>query len=271
MRILLVGAGGVGGAVAAIAGAAAVLRGRRRGRLRPGAGRDGGRAAVGDDAVRRRPGRRLRRGRGRRAAGRAPAATHVINADGPAVRDADLRRAALRRGRDYLDMAMSLSQPAPGPAVRADRGQARRRAVRAAPRSGRRAGRLALVGMGVEPGLSDVFARYAADHLFCEIDELGHARRRQPRRRRATTSRPSFSHLDHDRGVPEPAGDLGERPRLVHHRAVQRAGGVRLPGGHRAGRVRERRARGGAADAALGGREAGDLQVRPGRRSSSTC
>jgi saccharopine dehydrogenase-like NADP-dependent oxidoreductase len=29
------------------------------------------------------------------------------------------------------------------------------------------------VGMGVEPGLSDVFARYAADHLFSEIDELG--------------------------------------------------------------------------------------------------
>jgi saccharopine dehydrogenase-like NADP-dependent oxidoreductase len=36
-----------------------------------------------------------------------------------------------------------------------------------------RAGRLALVGIGVEPGLSDVFARYAADHDFSEIDELG--------------------------------------------------------------------------------------------------
>ena len=35
------------------------------------------------------------------------------------------------------------------------------------------AGRLALVGIGVEPGLSDVFARYAADHLFAEIDEIG--------------------------------------------------------------------------------------------------
>jgi saccharopine dehydrogenase-like NADP-dependent oxidoreductase len=35
-----------------------------------------------------------------------------------------------------------------------------------------RRGQLALVGMGVEPGLSDVFARYAADHLFREIDEL---------------------------------------------------------------------------------------------------
>jgi saccharopine dehydrogenase-like NADP-dependent oxidoreductase len=35
------------------------------------------------------------------------------------------------------------------------------------------AGQLALVGMGVEPGLADVFARYAADHLFAEIDEIG--------------------------------------------------------------------------------------------------
>jgi saccharopine dehydrogenase-like NADP-dependent oxidoreductase len=36
-----------------------------------------------------------------------------------------------------------------------------------------RRGLLALVGMGVEPGLSDVFARYAAKHLFDEIDEIG--------------------------------------------------------------------------------------------------
>ena len=35
------------------------------------------------------------------------------------------------------------------------------------------AGRLALVGIGVEPGLSDVFARYARDELFSEIDEIG--------------------------------------------------------------------------------------------------
>jgi saccharopine dehydrogenase (NAD+, L-lysine-forming) len=37
----------------------------------------------------------------------------------------------------------------------------------------RAAGLLAVVGIGVEPGLSDVFARYAADHLFTSIDELG--------------------------------------------------------------------------------------------------
>jgi saccharopine dehydrogenase (NAD+, L-lysine-forming) len=34
------------------------------------------------------------------------------------------------------------------------------------------AGLLALVGMGVEPGFADVAARYAADHLFSDIDEV---------------------------------------------------------------------------------------------------
>ena len=34
-------------------------------------------------------------------------------------------------------------------------------------------GLLALVGIGVEPGMSDVFARYAADELFLSIDEIG--------------------------------------------------------------------------------------------------
>jgi saccharopine dehydrogenase (NAD+, L-lysine-forming) len=33
--------------------------------------------------------------------------------------------------------------------------------------------KLALVGIGVEPGLSDVFARHAADELFGEIAEIG--------------------------------------------------------------------------------------------------
>jgi saccharopine dehydrogenase-like NADP-dependent oxidoreductase len=34
-------------------------------------------------------------------------------------------------------------------------------------------GLLALVGIGVEPGTADVFARYAADELFSEIHEVG--------------------------------------------------------------------------------------------------
>ncbi len=34
-------------------------------------------------------------------------------------------------------------------------------------------GQMALCAIGVEPGLSDVFARYAADNLFQRIDEVG--------------------------------------------------------------------------------------------------
>jgi len=36
-----------------------------------------------------------------------------------------------------------------------------------------RAGKLALLGHGVEPGMVDYFARYAADHLFDEVEEMG--------------------------------------------------------------------------------------------------
>jgi saccharopine dehydrogenase (NAD+, L-lysine forming) len=80
--------------------------------------------------------------------------------------------AALRSGAGYLDMAMSLSSPHPERPYElcgvklGDDQFARAEEYRAA-------GLLALVGMGVEPGLSDVFARYAADELFDEIDEIG--------------------------------------------------------------------------------------------------
>jgi saccharopine dehydrogenase (NAD+, L-lysine forming) len=36
-----------------------------------------------------------------------------------------------------------------------------------------RIGKLALLGNGVEPGMADYFARYAADHLFDEVEEVG--------------------------------------------------------------------------------------------------
>jgi saccharopine dehydrogenase (NAD+, L-lysine-forming) len=72
----------------------------------------------------------------------------------------------------YLDMAMTLSEPHPDrpyeePGVKLGDYQFAR------DEAWRDAGVLALVGIGVEPGLSDVFARYAADHLFSEIDEIG--------------------------------------------------------------------------------------------------
>jgi saccharopine dehydrogenase (NAD+, L-lysine forming) len=75
-------------------------------------------------------------------------------------------------GADYLDMAMSLSKPHPeAPYSRVGVKLGDEQFARAP--EWEAAGRLALCGIGVEPGLSDVFARYAADHLFDEIDELG--------------------------------------------------------------------------------------------------
>ena len=75
-------------------------------------------------------------------------------------------------GADYLDMAMSLSKPHPE-APYEKTGVKLGDEQFAVADEWESSGRLALVGIGVEPGLSDVFARYAADHLFSEIDELG--------------------------------------------------------------------------------------------------
>jgi saccharopine dehydrogenase-like NADP-dependent oxidoreductase len=81
-------------------------------------------------------------------------------------------RGALAAGADYLDMAMSLSRRHPEEPY-AKTGVMLGDEQFSMAGQWEAAGRLALVGIGVEPGLSDVFARYAADHLFSEIDELG--------------------------------------------------------------------------------------------------
>ncbi|MBA4083632.1 MAG: ATP-binding protein [Kytococcus sp.] len=98
-------------------------------------------------------------------------ATHVFNAVDPRF-VMPIFEGALAAGADYLDMAMSLSTPHPVrphelPGVKLGDLQLARAGEWEA------AGRLALLGIGVEPGLSDVFARYATDELFDEIDELG--------------------------------------------------------------------------------------------------
>jgi saccharopine dehydrogenase-like NADP-dependent oxidoreductase len=81
-------------------------------------------------------------------------------------------QAALARRIHYLDMAMSLSQPHPErPYELTGRKLGDEQFALAA--EWEQSGRLALVGMGVEPGLADVFARYAADELFERIDEAG--------------------------------------------------------------------------------------------------
>ncbi len=97
--------------------------------------------------------------------------THVLNVVDPRF-VLPIFDGAFAAGADYLDTAMSLSRPhptAPFAEVGVKLGDEQ---FEWAP-AWEGAGRLALCGMGVEPGLADVFARYAADHLFSEIDEIG--------------------------------------------------------------------------------------------------
>ena len=105
------------------------------------------------------------------ALAREHSATHVMNAVDP-VFNMSIFDGAFAAGADYLDMAMSLSRPHPDTPYE-ECGVKLGDEQFAKGLEWEEAGRLALVGIGVEPGLSDVFARYAADHLFSEIDELG--------------------------------------------------------------------------------------------------
>lgn len=102
---------------------------------------------------------------------RRHSATHVMNAVEPKFVQS-IFAGAIAAGADYLDMAMSLSEPHPTRPY-SETGVKLGDEQFAAHDEWEAAGRLALVGIGVEPGLSNVFARYAVDHLFSEIDELG--------------------------------------------------------------------------------------------------
>lgn len=102
---------------------------------------------------------------------RTSGATHVMNAVDPRF-VMPIFEGAYAAGADYLDMAMSLSKPHPDN-PHTETGVKLGDEQFAVADKWEAAGRLALVGIGVEPGLSDVFARYAADHLFASIDELG--------------------------------------------------------------------------------------------------
>lgn len=97
--------------------------------------------------------------------------THVVNLVDPRF-VLSVFEGAFIAGAAYLDTAMSLSSPHPqrphavcGVKLGDDQF--------AQATSWENAGQLALVGMGVEPGIADVFARYAADHLFSRVDEIG--------------------------------------------------------------------------------------------------
>jgi saccharopine dehydrogenase (NAD+, L-lysine forming) len=166
MRILLVGAGGVGTAFAQIAAtrpfADLVIADYELSRAQHAAAAKDSYLAVQLDA--------------RDEAGTAALlAEHncdaLMNATDPRF-VMPLFRASLSAGTHYLDMAMSLSHPdAEQPYAKTGVKLGDEQFAMAA--EWEESGKLALVGIGVEPGMSDVFARFAADELFSEIDEIG--------------------------------------------------------------------------------------------------
>ena len=168
MRILVVGTGGVGSAFAAIAARREyfehiVLSDIHGDRAQALADRLGERfsgiaidASKRDDIV---------------GAARANGCDVIMNAADPRF-VMPIFDAAFDAGCTYLDMAMSMSEPDPeAPYERVGKKLGDDQFAKADAWTER--GLLAIVGMGVEPGMSDVFARYAADRLFSSIDEIG--------------------------------------------------------------------------------------------------
>ncbi len=95
----------------------------------------------------------------------------VMNACDPSFNQ-PIFEAAFNAGCNYMDMAMTLSEPHPTDpfnqcGIKLGDYQFERS------KAWQEKGLLALVGLGVEPGMADVFARYAQDQLFDEINEIG--------------------------------------------------------------------------------------------------
>jgi saccharopine dehydrogenase-like NADP-dependent oxidoreductase len=95
----------------------------------------------------------------------------IMNAVDP-VFNKQIFDAAYNAGCTYMDMAMTLSEPHPDdpfnkPGIKLGDYQFEKA------KDWEKKDLLALLGLGVEPGMADVFARYAQDHLFDEIEEIG--------------------------------------------------------------------------------------------------
>ncbi|HEV2923185.1 MAG TPA: saccharopine dehydrogenase C-terminal domain-containing protein [Solirubrobacteraceae bacterium] len=170
MRVLVVGAGGVGAAFAAIAQRRAVFE----------------QVILADLALERAQAAADRLGEPDRFSAELLDASNqaqlveligrvkpdaVLNATDPRFNE-PIFNAALEARVTYLDMAMTLSHPHPERPHELP-GEMLGEYQLARSEDWERAGVLALVGMGVEPGLSDVFARYAADELFSSVTEVG--------------------------------------------------------------------------------------------------
>jgi saccharopine dehydrogenase (NAD+, L-lysine-forming) len=170
MRVLVVGAGGVGAAFAAIAQRREVFE----------------EVVLADVALERATAAADRLGEPDRFRGeRVDASSRedlvgligrvkpdaVLNACDPRFNE-PIFAAAFEAKLTYLDMAMTLSHPHPERPYEIP-GEKLGDLQLARHEEWEAAGVLALVGIGVEPGLSDIFARHAADELFSSIREVG--------------------------------------------------------------------------------------------------
>ena len=169
MRLLVVGTGGVGSAFAAIArrrsffdSCALADYDRTRSSAVVTSLDDGRFSAHRVDASSRADVARLVR---------ETSADAVLNAVDP-VFDLPIFEACLDARVTYVDMAMSLSQPHPERPYEETHVKLGDEQFALAS-AWEDAGCLALLGIGIEPGAADVFARHAADELFSEIDEVG--------------------------------------------------------------------------------------------------
>jgi saccharopine dehydrogenase (NAD+, L-lysine forming) len=170
VKVLVIGAGGVGAAFAAIA--------QRREAFE--------RVVLGDVSIERARAAAERLGEPDRfaaervdASNRAEVVELIVRTAPDAVLNACDPRfnvpifdACFETRVTYLDMAMTLSLPDPQRPHEVP-GEMLGDYQLGRDEQWREAGVLALAGIGVEPGLSDVFARHAADELFSSIDEIG--------------------------------------------------------------------------------------------------
>jgi len=167
MRILLVGAGGVGDAFCAIASRRSFVESIVVGDIDPAkaervASRDSRYRAIKVDAS---------DADAIAAAAIEARADLVMNAADPRF-VMGIFNGAFAAGAHYMDMAMSLSAPHPEH-PHSECGVKLGDEQFAQDQAWAERGLLALCGMGVEPGIADVFARYAANELFSSITEVG--------------------------------------------------------------------------------------------------
>ena len=170
MRVLLVGVGGVGEAIAAIA--------KPRGWME--------RMVLADYNIQRAEEVQKKLGEGERfpvefldasrqedveALARKYDVDLIMNAVDP-IFNRQIFDAAYTVGVNYMDMALTLSEPHPTDPFHQTHVKLGDYQFNRA-EAWKQKGLLALVGFGVEPGMADVFARYAQDHLFDEIEEIG--------------------------------------------------------------------------------------------------